>query len=59
MLCQPNGFELQYEEKKVNVKKGMTLTVNFILTERTLAQLLFDDVSEWLNPNNPNIEAAQ
>ena len=59
VLCQPNGFELKYEEKKVNVKKGMTLTVNFILTERTLAQLLFDDVSEWLNPNNPNIEAAQ
>ncbi len=40
-----NGFEGK-------IKKGMTLTVRFELTERTLFQLLYDKVDDWLNPNN-------
>ncbi|WP_289055708.1 HlyD family secretion protein [Carboxylicivirga marina] len=32
------------------VKRGMTLTGRFVLTERTLYQLLFDKVDDWLNP---------
>ena len=36
-----------------NLTKGMTLTSRFHLTERTLWQLLFDRVDNWLNPNNP------
>ncbi|MCT4587800.1 MAG: HlyD family efflux transporter periplasmic adaptor subunit [Carboxylicivirga sp.] len=32
------------------IKKGMTLTSRFVLTERTLYQLLFDKVDDWLNP---------
>jgi len=34
-----------------NLKKGMTLTGRFYLTDRTLWQLLFDKVDNWLNPN--------
>ena len=34
-----------------NLTKGMTLTSRFHLTERTLWQLLFDRVDNWLNPN--------
>jgi HlyD family secretion protein len=34
-----------------NLKKGMTLNGRFRLTDRTLWQLLFDKVDNWLNPN--------
>lgn len=41
-----------------NLKKGMTLTGRFILTKRSLAQLLFDKMDNWMNPkimsNNGN-----
>ncbi len=33
------------------LKKGMTLQARFIVTERSLWQLLFDKVDNWLNPN--------
>jgi membrane fusion protein, peptide pheromone/bacteriocin exporter len=46
-----DGTNLNFDDKTVNVKKGMTLTANLILTRRTVAQLLFDDISKWLNPN--------
>ena len=32
------------------LKKGMTLRARFMVTERTLFQLLRDDVNDWLNP---------
>lgn len=32
------------------LKKGMTLQARFNLTERTLFQLLYDNVDDWLNP---------
>lgn len=35
---------------KGQLKKGMTLTGRFYLTERTLWQLLFDKVDDWVNP---------
>lgn len=34
----------------VDVKKGMTLTGRFFITERTLWQLLFDKIDDWFNP---------
>ncbi|MCF0191015.1 MAG: HlyD family efflux transporter periplasmic adaptor subunit [Marinilabiliaceae bacterium] len=34
----------------VKVKKGMTLTGRFFITERTLWQLLFDKIDDWFNP---------
>lgn len=33
-----------------NLKKGMTLTARFIITERSLYQLLYDKMDDWLNP---------
>ncbi|WP_340066803.1 HlyD family secretion protein [Ascidiimonas aurantiaca] len=32
------------------LKKGMTLNAHFVLTERTLYQLLYDKADNWLNP---------
>ncbi len=36
---------------KTKLQKGMTLQGRFIVTQRTLAQLLFDQLDDWLNPN--------
>lgn len=36
---------------KGQIRKGMTLTARFYLLDRTLWQLLFDRVDDWLNPN--------
>lgn len=33
------------------LKKGMTLQARFMVTERTLWQLLYDKVDDWINPN--------
>lgn len=35
-----------------SIKKGMTLTSRFIITERSLYDLLFDKIDDWLNPKN-------
>jgi HlyD family secretion protein len=32
------------------LKKGMTLTAQFVLTQRSLFDLLYDKVDDWLNP---------
>lgn len=42
-LTLRNGF-------KGRLKKGLTTTARFQVTERTLAQLLFDKADNWLNP---------
>ncbi|GHU71092.1 hemolysin D [Bacteroidia bacterium] len=34
-----------------HLKKGMTLTGRFYLTDRSLWQLLFDKIDDWMNPN--------
>ena len=34
------------------LKKGMTLTSRFFLTERSMMQLLFDEIEDWFNPYN-------
>ncbi|MBW3630933.1 MAG: HlyD family secretion protein [Gemmatimonadetes bacterium] len=38
-----NGF-------RGRLKKGMTVQARFMVTERTLFQLLRDDINDWLNP---------
>ncbi|MEH6305329.1 HlyD family efflux transporter periplasmic adaptor subunit [Olivibacter sp. CPCC 100613] len=43
-LILKNGY-------KGYVKKGMSFTARFSVTERTLFQLLYDKVDNWLNPN--------
>ena len=35
------------------VKKGMTVNVRFIVTRRTLFQLLYDKMDDWVNPTAP------
>jgi len=42
-LSLKNGY-------KGYLKKGMTLTGRFMITERTLFQLLYDKTDNWLNP---------
>jgi len=38
------------------VKKGMTVQARFVVTKRTLFQLLYDETDDWLNPNVINHE---
>lgn len=40
----PNGF-------RGILKKGMTLQARFIINRRSLFQLLYDNVDDWLNPS--------
>lgn len=42
-LYLKNGF-------KGNLKKGMALQARFVVTRRSLWQLLFDKVDDWVNP---------
>jgi multidrug resistance efflux pump len=39
---------------KTQVSKGMTLTTRYIITRRSLFDLLFDKVDDWLNPKQIN-----
>ncbi len=41
-----NGF-------KGDIKKGMTLQSRFVITRRSLWQLLFDKIDDWLDPTAP------
>lgn len=36
------------------LKRGMTMNCRFLVTRRTLFQLLYDKVDDWLNPNINN-----
>jgi len=36
------------------IKKGMVINANFLITRRTLFQLLYDKIDNWLNPNIAN-----
>ncbi len=43
-LSLSNGY-------KGNIKKGMTLTTHFSVANRTLYDLLYDTMDDWLDPN--------
>ena len=43
-LSLKNGF-------KGNLKKGMTLNARFLLSQRSLFDLLYDSLDDWLNPS--------
>ena len=47
-LTLKNGY-------KGYIKKGMTLSSNFIITRRTIFQLLYDKIDNWLNPSTSSI----
>jgi membrane fusion protein, peptide pheromone/bacteriocin exporter len=38
------------------LKKGLTFQARFSITERTLWQLLWDNVDDWLNPTAPSLK---
>jgi HlyD family secretion protein len=43
-LTLKNGY-------KGYLKKGMMVSTNFLVTRRTVFQLLYDKINDWLNPN--------
>lgn len=50
--CRLNSNALKLKNGyKGYVKNGMTLQAHFIVTRRTLMQLLYDKADDWLNPN--------
>lgn len=49
--CALDSKEMQLKSGyKTQVSKGMTLTTRYIITRRSLFDLLFDKVDDWLNP---------
>ncbi|URC12604.1 HlyD family secretion protein [Flavobacterium sp. B183] len=49
--CALNSKTLQLKSGyKANISKGMTLTARYIITRRSLFDLLFDKIDNWLNP---------
>jgi HlyD family secretion protein len=57
--CTLDTHELMLENGyRGKLKKGMTLTARFQITERTLFQLLYDKIDDWLNPKlNESLES--
>jgi len=53
--CRLQGQHLQLPNGvRGEIKKGMTLSAQFLLTRRTLWELLYDKTDDWLNPaRNP------
>lgn len=50
--CKLDKSHLQLKNGyKGNVKKGMTLTANFTVAKRSLYQLLYDKIDDWMNPS--------
>lgn len=43
-LTLKNGY-------KGELKRGMTMNCRFVITKRTIFQLLYDKVDDWINPN--------
>lgn len=55
--CVLNSTEMKLKSGyKANVSKGMTLTTRYIITRRSLYDLLFDKVDDWLNPKQLSID---
>lgn len=51
--CKLNKDYLQLKNGyKGQVKKGMSFSARFTITKRSLYQLLYDQVDDWLNPVN-------
>lgn len=49
--CQLNKNYLQLKNGcKGQVKKGMTFSANFTVAKRSLYQLLYDKIDDWVNP---------
>ena len=56
--CSLNSTAMKLQSGyKTNVSKGMTLTSRYIITRRSLFELLFDKVDDWLNPKQLEISS--
>lgn len=44
--------------QRASLKKGMTFRARFLVADRSLLQLLFDDVDDWLNPGRTKTAAT-
>ena len=55
--CKLDKSYLQYKNtgKKGYVKKGMTVSVHFIVTRRSLFDCLYQNINNWINPTQNNI----
>ena len=38
------------------LRKGLTLSARFVVARRSLFQILYEDVSAWLNPQEPQLK---
>lgn len=53
--CEMKQTELSLKNGTTgSIKKGMTIKTRFLLAKRSLYQLLFDNVNDWLNPAQNN-----
>jgi HlyD family secretion protein len=51
IYCSLNNSFLVLDSKHIGyIKKGMSVNAHFIVTERTVFQLIYDKVDNWLNP---------
>ena len=50
-IALPNGVEAR-------LQKGLTLTTLFYQNRRSLFDLLFDDINDWMNPVQPSKESS-
>jgi HlyD family secretion protein len=49
--CRLTQTELRLAHgQRASIRKGMTVRARFLIADRSLLQLLFDDVDDWLNP---------
>ncbi len=49
--CKLNDYELRLKNVySDDFQKGLTFSAQFVITKRTLFQLLYDKVDNWLNP---------
>lgn len=52
VYCTLNDDHLTLKNGYIgNLKKGMAVNTNFLVTRRTVFQLLYDKINDWLNPN--------
>jgi len=55
VTCQLDSTELYLSsELKGGIRKGMTFNARFVVARRSLFQLLYDNVDDWLNPSVAN-----
>ena len=53
-----NYLELRNSKRKGYVKKGMTGIVHFVVTRRSLFNLLYKNIDEWANPTQHQATAT-